>query len=123
VREIVVRSGLRPAEDALALNDGGAARGGAAQEPGALAALGMQVAPDAQGHGVRVAGVDASSDAAQKGLRRGDLILRAGERAVSSPSDLKTAVAEAKKAGKKSVLLFVARGAQHTFVPVEIGQG
>jgi len=123
VREIVVRSGLRPAEDALALNDGGAARGGEAQEPGALAALGLQVAPDAQGHGVRVAGVDASSDAAQKGLRRGDLILRAGERAVSSPSDLKTAVAEAKKAGKKSVLLFVARGAQHTFVPVEIGQG
>ncbi|HZZ33037.1 MAG TPA: PDZ domain-containing protein, partial [Phenylobacterium sp.] len=83
----------------------------------------LQVAPDSQGKGVRVAGVDESSDAAQKGLRRGDLILRAGEQTTNSPTDLKTAVAEAKKAGKKSVLLFVARGGVHTFVPVEIGQG
>jgi serine protease Do len=88
-----------------------------------LGALGLQVAPDAQGKGVRVAGVDDSSDAAQKGLRRGDLILRAGDRATNTPAELKAAVAEAKKAGRKSVLLFVGRGAQHTFVPVDIGQG
>jgi serine protease Do len=119
VREITVRSGLRPAEETLASND----RGGDADDSHTLGALGLQVAPDSQGQGVRVAGVDDSSDAAQKGLRRGDLILRAGERATNSPTDLKSAVAEAKKAGKKSVLLFVARAGVHTFVPVEIGQG
>ena len=122
VREITVRSGLRPSEDALAANDRGA-MGGSGEDGRALGALGMQVAPDSQGKGVRVAGVDGSSDAAQKGLRRGDLILRAGDRATNSPADLTAAVAEAKKAGKKSVLLFVARGGVHTFVPVEIGQG
>lgn len=123
VREITVRSGLRPSEESLAANDGGAFGGDDGGDGHTAGALGLQVAPDGQGKGVRVAGVDRASDAAQKGLRRGDLILRAGERAVNSPTDLRTAVAEAKKAGKKSVLLFVARGGVHTFVPVEIGQG
>jgi serine protease Do len=122
VRDINVRSGLRPSEDSLAANDRTAPRGDGA-DGGALGALGMQVAPDTQGKGVRVAGIDESSDAAQKGLRRGDLILRAGDKAINTPAELKAAVAEAKKAGRKSVLLFVGRGAQHTFVPVDIGQG
>jgi serine protease Do len=123
VRDITVRSGLRPSEDSLAANDRTSPRGGAGDEGGTLGALGLQVAPDTQGKGVRVAGIDESSDAAQKGLRRGDLILRAGDRAINTPAELKAAVAEAKKAGRKSVLLFVGRGAQHTFVPVDIGQG
>jgi serine protease Do len=122
VRDINVRSGLRPSEDSLAANDRTAPRGDNG-DGAALGALGMQVAPDTQGKGVRVAGIDASSDAAQKGLRRGDLILRAGDKAINSPAELKAAVAEAKKAGRKSVLLFIGRGAQHTFVPVDIGQG
>jgi serine protease Do len=123
VREITVRSGLRPSEEALASNDRTAPGGGGADDSHMLGALGLQVAPDSQGKGVRVAGVDDGSDAAQKGLRRGDLILRAGERAINSPVELRSAVADAKKAGKKAVLLFVARGGVHTFVPVEIGQG
>jgi serine protease Do len=123
VREITVRSGLRPSEESLASNDRTGPGGGGADDSRMLGALGLQVAPDSQGKGVRVAGVDDGSDAAQKGLRRGDLILRAGERAINSPVELRSAVADAKKAGKKSVLLFVARGGVHTFVPVEIGQG
>ncbi|MFL5297024.1 MAG: Do family serine endopeptidase [Phenylobacterium sp.] len=123
VREIAVHAGLRPSEEQLAQNDqtpgGGEAGGGG----GVTGALGLSVAPDPQGKGVRVAGVDASSDAAQKGLRRGDLILQAGGRATKAPADVTAAVAEAKKAGRHQVLLFVARGTQHIFVPVEIGQG
>jgi serine protease Do len=123
VREISVRSGTRPSEDALASNDR-RTPGPRADDGGAsVGALGLQVAPDSKGEGVRVAGVDDSSDAAQKGLRRGDVILRAGDRATHTPGDLSSAIAEAKKAGKKSVLLFVARGGVHTFVPVELGQG
>jgi serine protease Do len=122
-RDVTVRSGLRPSEDSLAANDRASPRGGDGEDGRASAALGLQVAPDAQGKGVRVAGIDQNSDAAQKGLRRGDLILRAGDRAINTPAELKAAVAEAKKAGRKSVLLFVGRGVQHTFVPVDIGQG
>lgn len=122
-RDITVKSGLRPSEAALAANDRTGPSGGNSEDGRTLGSLGLQVAPDAQGKGVRVAGVDASSDAAQKGLRQGDMILRAGDKAVSTPADLKAAVAEAKKAGRKSVLLFVGRGGQHTFVPVEIGEG
>ena len=122
-REITVRSGLRPSEESLASNDRAAPRGGEADDGRMLGALGLQVTPDAQGKGVRVAGIDANSDAAQKGLQRGDLILRAGDRATNTPTDLRAAVAEARKAGRKSVLLFVGRGAAHTFVPVDIGQG
>ena len=121
-QELTVRSGLRPSEDQLARNDASPDRGGS--EGAALTgALGLQVAPDPQGKGVRVAEVDGSSDAAQKGLRRGDLILQAGGKAVSAAADLRTAVAEAKRSGRKAVLLFVERGGQRTFVPVEIGQG
>jgi serine protease Do len=121
VREITVRSGLRPSEESLASNDRTAPRsGGEADDSSKLGALGLQVTPDTQGKGVRVAGVDGGSDAAQKGLRRGDLILRAGDRATNAPADLKAAVADAKKAGKKSVLLFVDRNGVHTFLPVEI---
>ena len=125
-REIAIRSGLRPSEDQLALNGVNPQRGGGGggDERGAVTgALGLSVAPDPQGKGVRVAGVDANSDAAQKGLRQGDLILQAGGHATRTPADVKAAVAEARKAGRKQVLLFVARGEQHSFVPVEIGAG
>jgi serine protease Do len=124
MREVVVRSGTRPSEDALASNDRTGPGGPSAEDEGAkLGSLGLQIAPDEQGQGVRIAGIDDGSDAAQKGLRRGDVILRANEHATKTPADLKAVIAEAKKAGKKSVLLFVARGGQHTFVPVELGQG
>ena len=124
MREITIRSGVRPSEDSLASNNRTGPKPGAAEEEGpALAALGLRVTPDTKGQGVRIAGIDGDSDAAQKGLQRGDVVLRAGEHATNSAADLKAAVAEAKKAGKKSVLLFVARGGQHTFIPVEIGEG
>ena len=122
VREVAVRSGLRPAEGQLALNDGGPEGKGAGGGAGP-AVLGLRVAPDSQGRGVRVAGVSASSDAAQKGLRTGDLIERAGEQQTRSPGDLAHAVAQAREAGRKQVLLMVARGGQHVFVPVELGAG
>jgi len=61
--------------------------------------------------GVVVAAVDPSSDAAAKGLQRGDVIVSANERPVTTPAGLAAAVAEAKAAGRTSVLLYVQRGA------------
>jgi serine protease Do len=124
MRQIVMRSGSRPSEDQLASNDATPPAGahGAKPELGP-AVLGLQVAPDDEGHGVRIAGIKGDSSAAEVGLRRGDIILRAGERATHSSADLASAVSQAKAAGRKQVLLFVDRAGQHTFVPVEIGQG
>jgi serine protease Do len=121
-REVAVRSGLRPSENQLALNDGS---GGADEQQGVEGAglLGMRVAPDQQGRGVRVAGLSGDSDAAQKGIRPGDLIERAGTSPTHSPADLAHAVDQARHAGRKEVLLMVTRGGQHIFVPVEVGKG
>jgi len=125
VRDLAVRSGLRPSEGELAANDLGSDDGGAAGPgvAGGAGLLGLRVTPDDQGRGVRVAGVSSSSDAAQKGLRPGDLIVQAGPSPTRSPADLARAVAQAKQGGRHEVLLLVARGGRHTFVPVELGAG
>lgn len=121
-RQIAVRSGLRPSEGQLAFNDQGSDESGRAAGAG-VGALGLRVTPDAQGRGVRVAGVSGSSDAAQKGLRPGDVIVSAGPQQTHSSADLTHAVDQARAGGHHQVLLLVARGAQHIFVPVEIGAG
>jgi serine protease Do len=119
-----VRSGVRPAESQLALNDsaGGDDQGSAAPDrPHATrpAVLGMTLAPlddaarkryslGAGAHGVVIEGVKPDSEAAPIGFTKGDLIVRAGERAANTPEDVAAAVAEAKKAGRKGVFLLVA---------------
>jgi serine protease Do len=57
--------------------------------------------------GVIVTGVDASSDAAEKRLSAGDVIVEVAQEAVSSAADIQKRVDQLKKDGKKSVLLLV----------------
>ena len=67
--------------------------------------------------------VDPNSDAADKGLQPGDVVLRVGNTAVAYPADVQAGVAEAKKGGRKSVLLLVAHSQGGTrFVAVDIGK-
>jgi serine protease Do len=117
-REIVVKSGVRPSEASLASNSG---RGEAQPDatPDAERILGMRLAPDGKG-GVAVQGVRSSSDAGQKGLRPGDVIVRAGDRPTATPDDVKAAAAEARKSGRTSVLLMVQRSGRRTFVPLKL---
>nr|WP_246359757.1 DegQ family serine endoprotease [Stakelama sediminis] len=60
-------------------------------------------------HGVVVLGTDPSSDAAQKGLQRGDVIVSANRQPVTTPEELGRAVKQAKAAGRDQVLLYVQR--------------
>jgi serine protease Do len=117
-REMTVHAGLRPSEATLASNG---APGGAGDQDQNLgpATLGMHLAPDPQG-GLVVQGVSPQSDAAQKGVQPGDVILRAGAEPLGSPSDLSQAVRAAREAGRKSVPLLVARAGQRFYVPVEL---
>ncbi len=57
--------------------------------------------------GVLITGVDASSDAADKRLSAGDVIVEVAQEAVSTAADIKKRVDQLKKDGKKSVLLLV----------------
>src|SRR5712675_1773645 len=60
--------------------------------------------------GVIITGVDGSSDAAEKRLSAGDVIVEVAQEAVGSAADIKKRVDQLKKDGKKSVLLLVANG-------------
>src|SRR5437868_13719897 len=57
--------------------------------------------------GVVITNVDASSDAAEKRLSAGDVIVEVAQEAVSNAADIKKRVEQLKKDGKKSVLLLV----------------
>lgn len=60
--------------------------------------------------GVLVTSVDASSDAANKRLSAGDVIVEVAQEAVSNPADVRKRIEQLKKDGKKSVLLLVSNG-------------
>lgn len=60
--------------------------------------------------GVVVTNVDASSDAAEKRLSAGDVIVEVAQEAVASGADIQKRVDQLKKDGKKSVLLLVSNG-------------
>ena len=113
-REIDVRSGVRPDQPQLASLDTGAApaQGGSV--------LGMHVSANANAPGLTIDSVSTDSDAGQKGLGQGDVILQANGQAMGSPEDLSKVVAEARKAGHKDVLVLVAHEGHHLFVPISV---
>lgn len=136
-KTIEVRSGVRPTERELAANDnspGGSNRGGG-DAPGAQAqrpvVLGLALAPldeasrrrlnlDASIRGVLISSVDQSSDAAQRGLRKDDVIIQVSGEPVTTAAEFSAAVTAAKKAGRPSILIGVHRGGRTSFLPLKI---
>jgi serine protease Do len=78
----------------------------------------LQLSPSAVG--LVVMDVDETSEAYEKGLRSGDLLTEAGQQKLESISDLKDRVADAKEAGRKSLLLLIRRGGEPRFVALSI---
>jgi len=70
--------------------------------------------------GVLVTKVDPESDAADKGLQPGDVLLSVGNKTVRTPQDVERSVAAAHSAGRKSVLLLVSTEGTSHFVAVDI---
>ena len=70
--------------------------------------------------GVVVTDVDNASDAAQKGIKSGDVILEVGGLAVKNPEDVANGVKEAAKLGRKAVLMRIKSGEQTRFVAVQL---
>lgn len=71
--------------------------------------------------GVVVTAVEPASPAAEKGLRPGDVLIRADGKLLTSPSEWRALVAEARKAGKKAVLALIRRNDGQRFVAIPVG--
>jgi serine protease Do len=104
------------------------ARPGGRQEPGSTsgdAKLGLALAPasdvgGAGSKGVVVVDVDPTGVAADKGLSRGDIILAAGGKPVSTPGDVSAAIGEARKVGKHAILMRVQSAEATRYVALPI---
>ena len=118
--ELALR-GTTPADGDEATPDSPAVAPGTAA---AKASLGITLTPltpavraelklDATTAGVVIAAVSPDSDAATEGLSRGDVILSINQVPTPSPAAAAAVVAEAKKAGRDTVLMFV----QHHGIP------
>lgn len=77
----------------------------------------------ASGDGAVIVEVAPGSPAAERGLRPGDVIRRAGSRTVDDPGDVAAAVREAREARRGNVLMLVEREGNTLYVPLPTGQG
>ena len=112
----------QPDED----SSGGAQSGAMTQD------LGLQLSPmtpryaqqlgvSADAGGLVILDVDANSDAGQKGIQPGDIVVTANYKTVDTPAALESIVAAAKAAGRETVLLRIQRrGRPLTYVPIRL---
>jgi serine protease Do len=73
--------------------------------------------------GVVVVGVSKDSPAAEKGLKAGDVIMEAAQEEIKNASQVAEKIAEAKKTGRKSILLLVERQGDLRFIALRLDQG
>ena len=134
---ITTHSGTRPAEATLNPN-GAPGDSGGGEQPGvgvSTRALGMRLSaldaatrqqfsvPATVRNGAVVVSVSSTSDAGHIGVKPGFVIQRAGDHVVNAPSDVVAAVAEARRAGRPSILLLVEADGHNSFVPVKLDSG
>jgi serine protease Do len=86
------------------------------------AALKKKFSLDKDAKGVVVLKVDENGPAAEKGIRPGDLIVEISQQEVSGPEVIEAKIAEAKKAGRKSVLLLLEGQSGLRFVAIRIAK-
>ena len=125
-QDIAVKIGDRP-DDKVAANNAPAPAATAPAVTGNAMGLGLAALTEQQrkqrniaAGGVLITKVDPSSDAADKGLQAGDIVLKVGSHAVKTPAEVQAGIAEAQKGGHKSVLLLVATQGGSRFVAVDI---
>jgi serine protease Do len=72
-------------------------------------------------NGVVITKVDPNSDAADKGLEPGEVVVAVANKSVRTPQDIKSRITEAHAAGRKSVLVLVSGENGERFVALNIG--
>lgn len=131
-RTITVKSGLRPT-DAEINGEVEQEDNDTTTDSSALGGMGLELrAPTAAdvaryrlpdgARGALIVGVARNSDAAQKGLRSGDLIVEASGKRVDNPADVIDAVKQARRANRDAVLLLVKSRNVQRFVALSVVQ-
>ncbi len=137
-RTVNITVGMRPSEEELrgrtfdpdAQPDGqqgSTSSGGVLEESLGVQAIELtpqiasQLGVSQETKGVVVVAVDPNSDAARKGLSRGDIVLSVNYQEVKSISEFETAVSGAKSSNREAVLLRVkSRGRPAIYVPIRL---
>ncbi len=99
-----------------------------AEKKGELGMVLSRLTPDLRGQlkvaegvdGVVVHEVEPGSEAARKGIRSGDVILSINQKAVAGPAEVTSALEQAKKDNRKSVVVLVNRDGSQRFVALEL---
>ena len=89
--------------------------------------LGLTVVPAGQvagsgSEGVVVTEVDPNGIASDQGVKTGDVILEVGGKKVANPSDVRSALRDAQKEGKRTILMRVKSGDATRFVALRLGK-
>ena len=121
-KTVVVKLGDFPAQDKLANLESDKPQAGPEVTELGLTLVPAQEAPGSGDEGLAIVNVDPGSDAADKGLKRGDVILDAEYKSVASAADLAKIVHEARDKSKKAILLRVRSGSQTRFVGLSLNK-
>jgi serine protease Do len=89
--------------------------------------LGLTLAPAGKvagsgSEGVVVTEVDPNGVASEQGFKTGDVILEVAGKKVANPDDVRSALGEVQKDGKKTVLMRVKSGDATKFVALKLGK-
>ncbi len=123
-QNVKVKLGLFPnSQEAMAKIGSGDDDGKPDKSSLELSQLGLTLMPARNGgpkDGVVIAEVDPSSDAAEKGIKPGDVILEVSGQPVAAPEDVVTGVKKAQDLKRSAVLLHVKSADQKRFVAVQL---
>ena len=133
---LTLTAALRPGEDELSKqlsgkgggNDDNGPSGSASNTPPVIGMSLKALTPesrkaygiDSNVNGVVISDLDPNSDAAQKGLKPGDVIIRADNQPVTSQADFGRIVGALQKTGRPSVLVLVSRDGRNVPVPLSL---
>lgn len=91
--------------------------------PEATTSLGMTLVPNGDGSGgLLVQNVEPDSEAAQRGLATGDVILEVDNQPIASAGDFNTAITGVKDKGLGTALVKVARNGEARFIGLPLGE-
>ncbi|MFN0218086.1 MAG: Do family serine endopeptidase [Hyphomicrobium sp.] len=125
-QNVKVKLGLFPNNPEAAMSGGDDGDKPDAEKPSPsleLSQLGITLMPARSGgdkDGVVIAEIDPSSDAAEKGLKAGDVILAVSGESVADPKDVVTGVKKAEELKRSAVLLHIKSADQKRFVAVQL---
>ncbi|RCL00196.1 MAG: serine protease Do [Candidatus Tokpelaia sp. JSC189] len=115
--EIKVKIGAMPDQKKGAQQSG---KGVSPEGSVSLDDYGLTVIPAEDGKGVVVINVDPDSDAAEKGIRPGDIIRAVNNKQVIEAKDILISINEAVKQGRRAVLMQVETNEQSHFIALSI---